>query len=36
MAKSPTKFILATKLGMTEIFNDRGEIVPVTLLNTSD
>ena len=35
MAKSPTKFILATKLGMTEIFNDRGEIVPVTLLNTS-
>lgn len=27
-----TKFILATKLGMSQVYNDKGAIVPVTLL----
>jgi len=32
MAASPSKFILATKLGMSQVFTDAGEAVGVTLL----
>ena len=32
MAKNPTKFILATKVGMTQVYTDAGEAVGVTLL----
>ena len=35
MAKTPTKFILATKLGMSQIYNEKGILVPVTLLQTA-
>jgi large subunit ribosomal protein L3 len=31
-AKTPTKFILATKLGMTQVYTDKGDLVGVTLL----
>lgn len=34
-AKIPEKFILATKIGMTQVYNDKGQMVPVTLLQTS-
>lgn len=34
-AKQPTKFILATKLGMTQVYSDKGDLVGVTLLQVS-
>lgn len=33
--KTPAKFILATKLGMTQVFTDAGEAVGVTLLKVT-
>jgi large subunit ribosomal protein L3 len=34
-AKNPEKFILATKLGMTQLYTDKGDLVGVTLLRVS-
>jgi large subunit ribosomal protein L3 len=34
-AKHPTKFILATKLGMTQMYSDKGDLVGVTLLRVA-
>jgi len=34
-ASQPSKFLLATKLGMSQIFSDKGEAVGVTLLMVS-
>lgn len=34
-AKTPTKFILATKLGMTQMYTDKGALVGVTLLRVA-
>ncbi len=34
-AKTPEKFILATKLGMTQLYTDKGDLVGVTLLQVS-
>ena len=30
------KAILAKKLGMTQVFNEQGEIIPVTVLESKD
>ncbi len=35
MPKSPAKFILATKLGMSQFFNEAGELLGVTLLQAA-
>lgn len=34
-AKTPSKFILATKLGMTQLYGDKGILMPVTLLSVT-
>lgn len=34
-AKQLTKFILATKLGMTQVYGEKGELIGVTLLQAS-
>ena len=35
MAKIPAKFILATKLGMTQVYGEKGQLIGVTLLQAS-
>lgn len=35
MAKTPEKFILATKLGMTQVYGEKGELIGVTLLQAA-
>jgi len=34
-AKHPEKFIIATKMGMTQVYNEKGALIPVTLLQTT-
>jgi large subunit ribosomal protein L3 len=34
-SKTPEKFILATKLGMTQMYSDKGDLVGVTLLHAA-
>jgi large subunit ribosomal protein L3 len=34
-ARTVTKFILGTKLGMSQVYSDKGEMVPVTLLEVT-
>src|SRR3989344_2459527 len=34
-AKHPEKFIIATKMGMTQVYNEKGTLIPVTLLQTA-
>lgn len=35
MAKNPTKFILAAKMGMTQVYGAKGELIGVTLLQAA-
>ncbi|MCC6405365.1 MAG: 50S ribosomal protein L3 [Candidatus Yanofskybacteria bacterium] len=35
MAKTPAKFMLATKLGMTQVYGEKGELIGVTLLQAA-